>query len=96
MVLKENLDQNHAEYEFIDILESLRNLGAFLALRDKDPVFDHLKAVKDIGLPALVTEEGKVYTDWEAWLTENGYEIFVPEASLTQGQACSINNRKGC
>ncbi|MBR3342834.1 MAG: glutaredoxin [Solobacterium sp.] len=95
VVLKENLDRNNAPYEFIDILDSLRNLGAFLRIRDKEPVFDHLKAVNDIGLPALVDDNGKVWTDWESWLTENGYEIFIPEASLTQGQACSLD-RKGC
>ena len=95
MVLKQNLDANHVSYDFVDILESLGNLGAFLAIRDKEPVFDHLKAVNDIGLPALVDESGKVWTDWESWLTENNYEIFIPESTLTQPQACSLD-RKGC
>jgi glutaredoxin-related protein len=93
MVLKENLDRNQVTYDFIDILDSLGNLGSFLALRDSDPVFDHLKAVNDIGLPALVDDSGRVWTDWEAWLTENSYEIFIPESSLNQ--ACSLD-RKGC
>ena len=95
VVLKENLDRNEIPYEFIEILDSLANLGAFLAIRDKDPVFDHLKAVNDIGLPALVEENGKVWTDWEKWLKDNGYEIFVPESSLSQGQSCGLD-RKGC
>ena len=34
VVLKENLDRNKIEYEFIDVLESLGNLAAFLKLRD--------------------------------------------------------------
>ena len=93
MVLKENLDRNGIAYDFIEILDSLGNLGAFLAIRDAEPVFDHLKAVKDIGVPALVDDNGKVWTDWESWLTENSYEIFIPESSLTQ--ACSLD-RKGC
>ncbi len=93
MVLKENLDRNRVTYDFVDILESLGNLGAFLALRDSDPVFDHLKAVNDIGLPALVEENGRVWTDWETWLKENNYEIFIPESSLNQ--TCSLD-RKGC
>ena len=93
VVLKENLDQNKIEYDFVEILESLRNLGAFLALRDNDPVFDHLKAVRDIGVPALIDDNGKVWTDWESWLKENNYEIFIPESSLTQ--SCSLD-RKGC
>ena len=87
MVLKENLERNRVEFEFIEILESLGNLGAFLA------VFDHLKAVKDIGVPALIDESGKVWTDWETWLTENGLRIFIPESSLSQ--SCSLD-RKGC
>ena len=95
VVLKENLDRNEIPYEFIEILDSLANLGAFLTVRDKDPVFDHLKAVNDIGLPALVEENGKVWTDWEQWLKDNGYEIFVPESSLNQGQSCGLD-RKGC
>ena len=93
MVLKENLDRNGVTYDFIEILENLGNLGAFLAIRDREPVFDHLKEVNDIGLPALVDENGKVWTDWEAWLKENSYEIFIPESSLNQ--TCSLD-RKGC
>ncbi|MBR4471720.1 MAG: glutaredoxin [Erysipelotrichaceae bacterium] len=95
LVLKENLDKNNAPYEFIDVLENLGNLGAFLEIRDREPVFDHLKEIGDIGLPALVDDNGKVWTDWETWLTENGYTIFIPEATLTQGQSCGLD-RKGC
>ena len=94
VVLKENLDQNKIEYDFIDILASLGNLGAFLSLRDKDPVFDHLKAIEDIGVPALIDDDGKVWIDWETWLQENGYEIFVPESTLT-APSWSLD-RKGC
>ena len=93
VVLKENLDRNGITYDFVEILENLGNLGAFLELRDSDPVFDHLKAVKDIGVPALVDESGRVWTDWETWLRENNYTIFIPESSLTQ--TCSLD-RKGC
>ncbi len=93
MVLKQNLDQNHVTYDFVEILESLGNLGSFLAIRDREPVFDHLKAVNDIGVPALVDEDGSVWTDWETWLKNHGYEIFIPESSLNQ--ACSLD-RKGC
>ena len=95
VVLKENLDRNNVPYQFVDILESLGNLGAFLAIRDSECVFDHLKEIKDIGVPALVDEQGKVWVDWEQWLTENGYEIFVPESTLSQPQSCSLD-RKGC
>ena len=93
MVLKENLDRNHAEYEFVDILKDLHSLGAFLALRDREPVFDHLKAVNDIGVPAVVAEDGRVLTDWESYLTEKEMTVFIPESSLNS--ACSIDG-KGC
>ena len=48
LVLKENLERNQVAFEFVEILESLGNLGSFLAIRDREPVFDHLKAVNDI------------------------------------------------
>ena len=82
VVLRENLDKNNIEYDFAEILDSLRNLKAFLILRDAEPVFDHLKAINDIGVPALVDEDGKVWTDWETWLKENNYTVFVPESSI--------------
>ena len=82
VVLRENLDRNNIEYDYAEILDSLRNLKAFLILRDTEPVFDHLKAINDIGVPALVDEDGKVWTDWETWLKENNYTVFVPESSI--------------
>ena len=84
VVLKENLDRNNIEYEFVDVLGSLSNLGAFLALRDKEPVFDHLKQINDIGLPAFIDEEGRVRIDWENYLTEHGYLKTVPEVSTVK------------
>ncbi len=95
VVLKENLDRNKIEYEFIDVLESLGNLAAFLKLRDSEPVFDHLKQINDIGLPAFIDEEDRVRIDWENWLTEHGYSIPVPKASIFENSSCSID-RKGC
>ena len=94
VVLKENLDRNNVAYDFIDILESLGNLGSFLTLRDKDPVFDRLKSIEDIGVPALVDDNGKVWVDWETWLKENGLTVFVPESVLS-APSCSLD-RKGC
>lgn len=95
VVLKENLDRNNVRYEFIDILDSLGNLGAFLALRDREAVFDHLKEINDIGLPAFIDDAGKVRIDWENWLLENGYEIKVPKATIFENKTCSLD-RKGC
>ncbi len=86
-----NFDADGVEYEFIDINESLRSLKDFLALRDSLPVFDRAKQVGDIGLPAAVREDGSVFLDWEAYLTELGLPIVFRES----GRACGPD-RKGC
>jgi len=86
-----NFDVDRVPYEFIDINESLHDLADFLALRDTLSVFDHCKELGDIGLPALVREDGSVFLDWEGYLREQGLPIVCKES----GQACSID-RKGC
>ena len=63
---------------------------AFTRLRDTNPVFDRMKAIGDVGIPAFVFEDGRVSIDpADAGLIEYG----SPEA-------CSIEDhksgRKGC
>lgn len=90
--LKRNLDEYHIEYEFIEVLDSLKNLKAFLILRDTHhEVFDRLIAIHDIGLPCCVDEKGNVFTDWETYLKNKGYKILEEEVKST----CSISG-KGC
>ncbi len=88
---KENFDYYGVKYEFLDINTSLKTLKEFLILRDKEAVFDHLKAIHDIGLPALVREDGTVFTDWEAYLQEMGKEVIWSHRS----ESCSLDH-KGC
>ena len=57
---KANLDAHGVEYEYIDINRSMRNLKAFLKLRDSLPVFDVCKETGSVGIPALVLEDGTV------------------------------------
>lgn len=78
------------EFEYIDIGENIRNMSAFIRLRDTNPVFDRMKAIGDVGIPAFVFEDGRVSIDpADAGLIEYG----SPEA-------CSIEDhksgRKGC
>lgn len=47
-------------FKVIDIGEHVRNMHAFLALRDHNPVFDHAKAIGDVGIPCFVLEDGTV------------------------------------
>ena len=88
---KANFDANNVAYEYVDINESIANLKAFLKLRDTLPVFDHSKEVGDIGIPAIVSEDGSVFLDWEGYLNVQGLPIVYKE----DGRACSIDG-KGC
>jgi glutaredoxin-related protein len=46
------------EAEFIDITENTSNLREFLAIRDKDAVFEAVKEKGGIGIPLFVREDG--------------------------------------
>ena len=48
------------EFEFIDIGAHIRNMSAFMKLRDNNPAFDEMKAIGDVGIPAFVFEDGRV------------------------------------
>ena len=78
------------EFEYINIGESIRNMSAFTRLRDTNPVFDRMKAMGDVGIPAFVFEDGTVSIDpTDAGLIEYG-----------SPSACSVEDhksgRKGC
>lgn len=88
---KANLDAHGAAYEYVDINKSMRNLKAFLKLRDSLPVFDVCKETGSVGIPALVLEDGTVTLDWEGWMQEHKLPIVCRESA----QACSIDG-KGC
>ena len=88
---KKNFDLYNVEYEFIDINKNLHDLSEFLYLRDTNPVFDYCKQIRDIGLPALVYEDGTITLDWEKYLRDNGHEPVYGEIK----QSCSLD-RKGC
>ncbi len=87
---KRNFDRYQIPYEFIDINESLKNLSDFLRMRDEEEIFDRCKEDHDIGLPALVNEDGVVFLDWENYVSALGYEVLYPEE-----EACRIDG-KGC
>lgn len=82
---KMNFDHYHIEYEFYDCMKSLRYLSIFLKMRDENPIFDRLKAINDIGFPAIVDEDGSVFTDWETYLRNKGLEPISSE-----GATCSL------
>ncbi len=61
--LEDQIRGREDEFEYINIGEHIRNLSAFMRLRDNEPVFDHLKAIGDVGVPAFVFEDGRVSVD---------------------------------
>ncbi len=86
----EQVKGRESEFEYINIGEHVRNMSAFMRLRDANPAFDRSKEIGDIGIPAFVFEDGRVSLDpADAGLVEYG----------TPG-ACSIedhkNGKKGC
>lgn len=88
---KANFDEYNIKYEFIDVLDSLKNLKKFLHYRDNHPeVFERLIKIGDIGLPAIVDENDNVFTDWESYLKEKNLNPFYVTA-----ESCSIGG-KGC
>lgn len=73
-------------YEVIDIGEHVRNLKAFLSLRDNNPVFDDAKKHGYAGIPCFVLEDGRVtLTPEEADLKSQ--EAGAPSCSL-DGKGC--------
>lgn len=56
----EPLIEGNTEFEYIDIGKNVRDLRAFLNLRDHNPAFDEIKKHGGIGIPCFVYEDGRV------------------------------------
>lgn len=92
---KGEFDAKGIEYQFIDI-SRLENLKAFLKLRDTDPAFDGIRGTGQVGIPALLLEDGTVRRDWQTYLDENGGAVQADAAEdVPEGQACSLDGT-GC
>ena len=88
---KANLEAHNVEFSYIDINGSMRDLKAFLKLRDSLPVFGACKESGAVGIPALVCEDGTVTLDWEGWMKERGLPVVYRESA----PACRLDG-KGC
>ena len=65
---REDLDQAGVTYEYLDFSEHLLHLKVFLTLRDSESVFDEIRTAGKIGIPCIVTEDGRVTLDWAEFL----------------------------
>lgn len=63
-----DLDKAKVEYEFLDFSADLRNLKAFLMLRDEKTAFDAVKREGAIGIPCILREDGSITLTWEEYM----------------------------
>ena len=76
-----------SNYEIIDIGAHVRNLQAFLKLRDNNAVFDEAKRTGAAGIPCFVLEDGRVSLTPE--------EAGLQSRPIEDGASCSLDG-KGC
>ena len=62
---REDLDKAGVSYEYLDFADDLKNLKEFLAIRESDPQFDEVRERGGVGIPCIVTDDGKILLDWE-------------------------------
>ena len=82
--------KGNAKYEVIDIGEHVKDLKAFLKLRDSNPVFDGAKKMGSVGIPCFVLEDGTVtLTPEDAGLKSR------PVEEIQEGATCNLDGT-GC
>lgn len=75
------------KYEVIDIGRHVKDLKAFLKLRDNSPVFDEAKRIGAAGIPCFVLEDGTV--------TLNPEDAGLKPRPANEGATCNIDG-SGC
>lgn len=72
-----NLEKNHIPYELVNITGSMPEMKAFLALRDREPLYDAAKAAGGVGIPTIRREDDTLTLDWEQYLKSQGIRDLV-------------------
>ena len=62
------------EAEFISITSDTSSLKEFLTLRDREPIFDEIKAKGGIGIPFFINDDGRKTLDIKEALSWIGQE----------------------
>ena len=65
---KKDLTAASVSFEYRDISRDLKSFKEFLHLRDTEPVFAGVKEEGQIGIPAILSEDGRVCLSWDAYL----------------------------
>lgn len=65
---RSDLDAAGVAYEYKDFSDALINLKEFLAIRDREAVFNSVREDGRIGIPCIVKEDGTVILDWQEFL----------------------------
>lgn len=60
-VVIKKLEEENIEFENIDITDSMFNLKKFLKERDNNSYFDEIKSNNKVGVPTIMTKDGKFY-----------------------------------
>ena len=79
--------EGNANYEVIDIGLHVKDLKAFLKLRDTNPAFDEAKKMGSVGIPCFVLEDGTV--------TLTPEDAGLKSRPITEGASCSLDGT-GC
>ena len=79
--------KGNANYEVIDIGLHVKDLKAFLKLRDNNAVFDEAKKVGAAGIPCFVLEDGTV--------TLTPEDAGLKSRPISEGATCSLDGT-GC
>lgn len=74
-------------FEIIDIGSNVKNLKAFLRLRDSNPAFAGPKKYGVVGIPCFEREDGS--------LTLNPEDVGLKSRPITEGGACNLDG-SGC
>ena len=63
-----DLDKAGVPYAYFDFADNLKHLKEFLALRDREDLFDEVKQKGSIGIPCIVDEQENVTLDWSCYI----------------------------
>lgn len=80
--------KDNPKFQFIDIGKDVRNLHAFLHLRDNNPVFEPYIEEDDVGIPCFVLEDSTVTLEPK----DVGLHSY---SEVLKKNSCSLNG-KGC